>query len=171
MMATNIEESAPVTLMSADIERISSGLRYIHDAWACVAEIPIALYLLWKQLGVASIAPIGVAIGTQIPLSPCSLHSFTKVSLVCMVGAMAISALAGSRQKLWLEAIEKRVDATAKVLGSMKGIKMTGLTDKLSRILQSMRDEEIKKSEKFRELLILVVGLGMKTSAIYDMVI
>jgi hypothetical protein len=164
MMATNIEESAPVTLMSADIERISSGLRYIHDAWACVAEIPIALYLLWKQLGVASIAPIGVALGTQILLSPCSLHSFTKVSLVCMVGAMAISALAGSRQKLWLEAIEKRVDATAKVLGSMKGIKMTGLTDKLSRILQSMRDEEIKKSEKFRELLILVVGLGMKTS-------
>jgi ATP-binding cassette subfamily C (CFTR/MRP) protein 1 len=64
MMATNIEESAPVTLMSADIERISSGLRYIHDAWACVAEIPIALYLLWKQLGVASIAPIGVALGT-----------------------------------------------------------------------------------------------------------
>jgi hypothetical protein len=81
-----------------------------------------------------------------------------------MAGAMAISALAGSRQKLWLEAIEKRVDATAKVLGSMKGIKMTGLTDKLSRILQSMRDEEIKKSEKFRELLILVVGLGMKIS-------
>ncbi|KAI9745821.1 MAG: hypothetical protein M1818_000502 [Claussenomyces sp. TS43310] len=151
MLATNIEESAPVTLMSADIERVSSGLRYIHDAWACVVEIPIALWLLWNQLGVASVAQIGVAI-------------------VCMILALGVSALAGSRQKSWLEAIEKRVDATARMLGSMKGVKMTGLTDRLSSIIQTLRNDEIKESQKFRELLILVVALAYTNTSISPVV-
>jgi ATP-binding cassette subfamily C (CFTR/MRP) protein 1 len=60
--STSIGDSAPVTLMSADVERIGAGLRYIHDAWACLVEIPIALYLLWQQLGVASLGPIIVAV-------------------------------------------------------------------------------------------------------------
>lgn len=63
MHSADVEESAPLTLMSADLERISSGLRYIHDAWGCVIEIGIALWLLWMQLGIASIAPIVVAVG------------------------------------------------------------------------------------------------------------
>ena len=62
MRESDIESTSPVTLMNADIERISSGLRYIHDFWACTAEIPIALYLLWRQLGIASIAPIVVVV-------------------------------------------------------------------------------------------------------------
>ena len=63
MHSSDIEESAPLTLMSADLERVSSGLRYIHDAWGCLIEIGIALWLLWLQLGIAAIAPIVVAVG------------------------------------------------------------------------------------------------------------
>lgn len=70
MRDIDVETSAPVTLMSADMERISGGLHYIHDAWACIVEIPIALYLLWRQLGVASIAPIIVV------FSMCTCVSF-----------------------------------------------------------------------------------------------
>lgn len=60
--AATIEESAPITLMSADIERIYTGLRFLHDSWASLLQIPLALYLLWRELGVASMAPLGVAI-------------------------------------------------------------------------------------------------------------
>jgi hypothetical protein len=63
MRDVDIEDSSPVTLMTADIERIASGLRYLHDVWACIIEIPIALYLLWRQLGIASVAPIVVVVG------------------------------------------------------------------------------------------------------------
>ncbi|KAB8230272.1 uncharacterized protein BDW43DRAFT_321569 [Aspergillus alliaceus] len=141
MRDLDVETSTPVTLMSADMERISSGLRYIHDSWACAVEIPIALYLLWQQLGVASIAPIVVVI-------------------VCMALSVLISTLAGPRQKLWLEAIENRVGVTAKVLGSMKGVRTSGLTDKLFNLVQTMRVEEVAQSERFRRLLILVVGVA-----------
>lgn len=66
MHESDIESNGPVTLMNADIERISSGLRYMHDIWACTAEIPIALWLLWRQLGIAGIAPIVVAFGQSL---------------------------------------------------------------------------------------------------------
>ena len=77
-----------------------------------------------------------------------------------MIAAVGVSALAGPRQESWLKAIEKRVDATAKILGSMKTVKMTGLEQKMSTILQGLRSNEISKSEKFRQLLIIVVGFG-----------
>jgi ATP-binding cassette, subfamily C (CFTR/MRP), member 1 len=62
--STIIGDSSPVTLMSADIERIGAGMRYIYDVWASLIEIPIALWLLWGELGVASLGPIIVAVGT-----------------------------------------------------------------------------------------------------------
>lgn len=71
-----------------------------------------------------------------------------------------ISSLAGPRQKVWLEAIEKRVDMTAQVLGSMKGVRMAGLTDKIYNTVQSMRTHEVRMSIRFRRLLILVVAVG-----------
>ncbi|RAK71485.1 P-loop containing nucleoside triphosphate hydrolase protein [Aspergillus fijiensis CBS 313.89] len=147
MRDSEIESSAPVTLMNADIERISSGLRYIHDVWACIVEIPIALWLLWQQLGIASIAPIVVVV-------------------VCMLLCVLISALAGPRQEVWLQAIEKRVDITAQVLGSMKGVRTAGLTDKIYNIVQNMRSDEVKLSERFRRLLILVVGVAYSNVSI-----
>ncbi|KGO51212.1 ABC transporter, integral membrane type 1 [Penicillium expansum] len=141
MRDSDIESSTPVTLMNADIERISSGFRYVHDVWACIVEIPIALYLLWRQLGIASVAPIVVVV-------------------VCMLMCVLISSLAGPRQKVWLEAIEKRVDMTAQVLGSMKGVRMAGLTDKIYNTVQSMRTHEVRMSIRFRRLLILVVAVA-----------
>lgn len=71
--SSDIEESAPLTLMSADLERISSGLRYIHDLWGCIIEIGFALWLLWLQLGIAAIAPIVVAISMSLSSSKTSL--------------------------------------------------------------------------------------------------
>ncbi|KAI2791871.1 ABC transporter atnG [Penicillium oxalicum] len=147
MRESDIDSNAPVTLMNADIERIASGLRYIHDVWACIVEIPIALYLLWRQLGIASIAPIVVVI-------------------VCMLMCVLISALAGPRQQLWLESIERRVDITSQVLGSVKGVRMAGLTDNLYNLIQTMRSHEVRMSERFRRLLILVVAVAYSNQSV-----
>ncbi|KAJ5715595.1 ABC transporter integral membrane type 1 [Penicillium malachiteum] len=141
MRDSDVESSSPVTMMNADIERITSGLRYIHDLWACLIEIPVVLWLLWRQLGISNVAPIAVVIVTM---------------LVCVL----ISLLAGPRQKIWLEAIEKRIDITAQVLTCVKGVRMAGLTDKLFTIIQKMRVDEVRMSERFRRLLILVVAVA-----------
>lgn len=160
MRESDIDSNAPVTLMNADIERIASGLRYIHDVWACIVEIPIALYLLWRQLGIASIAPIVVVIGESTRNTDSLIPEILTCLIVCMLMCVLISALAGPRQQLWLESIERRVDITSQVLGSVKGVRMAGLTDNLYNLIQTMRSHEVRMSERFRRLLILVVAVG-----------
>lgn len=66
---------------------------------------------------------------------------------------------AGSRQKIWLEAIERRIGATASMLGAMKGVKMSGLTKDMSVNILNLRNEEIASSRKLRILLITIVNL------------
>lgn len=58
------------------------------------------------------------------------------------------------RQALWLEAIERRIAATAAMLDAMKGVKMCRLTDILRDDLQILRVEEMDTSKKFRKLII-----------------
>ncbi len=67
---------------------------------------------------------------------------------------MAATGLVMSRQMMWLEAIEKRITATTAMLGAMKGVKISGLTDTLLKNLQDLRVEELRISKKFRKLLI-----------------
>lgn len=60
---TTVDPSASLTLMSADIERITNGWTTMHEIWANLVEISVAVYLLERQLGVACVIPVAVAIG------------------------------------------------------------------------------------------------------------
>lgn len=68
-----------------------------------------------------------------------------------------------SRQARWLEAIERRISATTAMLGSMKGIKMTGLKNVLFKSIHTLRIDELNISKGFRRLLIWNMGIGMST--------
>lgn len=65
-----------------------------------------------------------------------------------------------ARQAMWLEAIERRISVTSQMLGSMKGVKMCGLSEVLGTRIQAMREEELHISGKFRRLLIWNMVLG-----------
>ena len=56
------DKSATLTLMSTDVERIGTGLALVHELWASLIELTLSIWLLEKQIGVACIAPIVVAI-------------------------------------------------------------------------------------------------------------
>jgi hypothetical protein len=71
-----------------------------------------------------------------------------------MAGSIVATSAVMSRQALWLEAIERRVAATATLLGAMKGVKMCGLTDVMLRSLQDLRVDELRISKGFRKILI-----------------
>lgn len=79
---------------------------------------------------------------------------------VSLLGSIIAVSFVMARQALWLEAIEKRVSVTSQMLGSMKGVKMCGLTDVLKSRIQTMRNNELHISGKFRRLLIWNMGLG-----------
>lgn len=41
-----VDETAALTLMNTDIERISFGTQYMHEIWASTIEVAVAVYLL-----------------------------------------------------------------------------------------------------------------------------
>jgi ATP-binding cassette subfamily C (CFTR/MRP) protein 1 len=78
---------------------------------------------------------------------------------VCLIAGMPLAVASGNAQGSWLEAIEKRIAVTSKMLGAMKGIKMTGLTDSVSVSVTKHRMDEIRASRRFRLYGVLVVTL------------
>lgn len=61
---TNVDVASSMTLMSADIERIVTGMTTAHELWSNAIEVALAIYLLQRQLGVACVIPVGVAVRT-----------------------------------------------------------------------------------------------------------
>ncbi|KAI9925941.1 hypothetical protein MW887_005747 [Aspergillus wentii] len=125
--------SAAVTLMSTDIERIASGLEIADYLWAGPVEIGVSLYLLYRQIGAAFASPIVLV-------------------LICVGFPFATSGLSAAAQKAWNEAVEKRVSATASRLGHIKGVKMAGLSDTLGGQLHNFRVKELQISLAFRKI-------------------
>ena len=60
---TDVDTASSLTLMSADIERIVTGMQTAHELWSNILEVSIAIFLLQRELGAACAIPIGVAIG------------------------------------------------------------------------------------------------------------
>ncbi|CAG5185712.1 uncharacterized protein ALTATR162_LOCUS11383 [Alternaria atra] len=138
---TDMDPASSITLMSADVERIVTGMETGHEIWSNTLEISLAMYLLERQLGAACAIPIGVAV-------------------VSLLGSIAATSLVMQRQALWLEGIERRIAATNSMLNSMKGVKMGGLTEVLRDDLQKLRVDELNISKKFRKLLIWTMGFS-----------
>lgn len=92
------DDSAALTLMSADIERIIRGLLSMHELWADIIEVALASWLLSRQIGVSVVAPLTV--------------------VCCCVVLMAfLTRFAGTRQKAWMEKIEQRVGLISNIIG------------------------------------------------------
>lgn len=76
--ANAADPASSLTLMSADIERITHGWQTMHECWASVVEVAVAIWLLQRQLGAACAIPIGVAVG-----KPKSFFSFEPSKWTC----------------------------------------------------------------------------------------
>ena len=63
LKANAVDPAQSLTLMSADIERITNGWQTMHEIWANIIEVALAIYLLDRQLGSACAIPLAVAVG------------------------------------------------------------------------------------------------------------
>ncbi|KAH8736482.1 P-loop containing nucleoside triphosphate hydrolase protein [Ilyonectria robusta] len=130
------DESAALTLMSADLERIRFGFRPIHNLWASVVEVGIASWLLYNQLGLVFLAPVIVVI-------------------CCSLAILVIVRHIGDSQKAWMSWVQKRVGLTASVVAKMKSVKMSGLTTPITDSIQQLRVDELAASGRFRGLTVV----------------
>ncbi|KAJ5151991.1 hypothetical protein N7492_010286 [Penicillium capsulatum] len=133
-----------LTLMSADVERITQGWQTMHEIWANSAEVGLAIYLLERQLGISCVVPVAVA-------------------LVALFGSLVCMSFVVSRQARWLEAIERRISSTSGMLGSIKGVKMLGLQDSFMKFVHNLRIDELNISRKFRTLLVYNMAFAWMT--------
>lgn len=58
-----LTDTAAVTLTSADIEQIAAGMENSDVLWATPIELALAIFILSKQIGLACIVPIVIALG------------------------------------------------------------------------------------------------------------
>ncbi|KAI0879864.1 P-loop containing nucleoside triphosphate hydrolase protein [Annulohypoxylon maeteangense] len=135
------DDSAALTLMSADVERIIKGCLNIHEFWANTIEVGLACWLLSRQIGAASVAPV-IVVG------------------FCVVLLSFLGKVTGPRQKAWMEKIQKRVGLTANVIGQMKFLKMSGLAAPIEESIQKMRVDELETGSKFRMTIIFSALIG-----------
>ena len=124
-----------LTLMGADVERISTGFRTIHEVWASPIEIIIAVYLLERQIFVACAVP-GLLVLTFVFL------------------AFVIATLAKKYQRAWIEKVEERLRLTTNMLANMRTVKMLGLSSRMFSVIYKARDVEIENSTRYRWTLI-----------------
>lgn len=129
-------DSAALTLMSTDIERINNGLRSIHEIWASIIQVALASWMLYNQLGVVFIAPMGVV-------------------TLCSIGLAILMNFTGDSQREWMAGVQKRVGLTATVIASMKNLKISGLSDAVSDFVQKLRVEELAAGTRFRRIYII----------------
>jgi ATP-binding cassette, subfamily C (CFTR/MRP), member 1 len=53
-----------VAVMGTDVERVSQNLQAIHEMWASIIEVGVAIWLLEQQIFLACLAPVAVIIST-----------------------------------------------------------------------------------------------------------
>ncbi|KAF5978111.1 ABC transporter [Fusarium coicis] len=132
---TSNARSASVTLMSTDIDRIHKGFLNLHELWANIVEAGLAAWFLWRQVGIAFIAPIGLV-------------------LLSSLGVSIVGNYVGLYQKAWMSKIQNRVAITASVISNIKHLKVSGMTRPVETIIQNTRESELRASRGTRRLQI-----------------
>jgi ABC-type bacteriocin/lantibiotic exporter with double-glycine peptidase domain len=130
------DDNAALTLMSTDIERIRMGLRFVHETWASMIQAGLAAWMLYRQVGVVFVAPVGVVV-------------------VCFVGLGILINFTGDSQRSWMSGVQKRVGLTATVIASMKSLKISGLAGPVAEYVQQLRVDELAAGARYRRIMII----------------
>ncbi|EPS31570.1 hypothetical protein PDE_06525 [Penicillium oxalicum 114-2] len=141
MEASEFKSESAITLMGTDVERIVKKLRSIHEAWAAPVDVAVAVFLLARQLGIASLIP-------------------AVISVVSVIATIPVSHKSRTAQKNWIERVQARLAITSSMLHDMKSVKALSLTDKLLSCITELRSVELRVSKRFRGLLIIQAVLS-----------
>lgn len=55
--------------MSTDIDSIANGVNDLHEIWASILELGVAIYLLYLEIGAACFVVAIPAVGKTIPIA------------------------------------------------------------------------------------------------------
>jgi len=114
-----------INLMTVDASRIGEFCWYMHRPWMCVLQVALALLILYRSVGVASIAALAATVIVMLLNHP-------------------VASLQEKFQGKVMECKDKRMKATSEILKNMRILKLQAWEMKfLSKIIQLRKTEEI----------------------------
>ncbi|EAQ84525.1 hypothetical protein CHGG_08539 [Chaetomium globosum CBS 148.51] len=141
MRLAALDSGKAATLINVDMQHIMEGSKILHDIWASMITVAVAVYLLYLKIQLAFLAPL-------------------LCTLVMMVLAGICSAPLGPRQVAWLQATEDRVKSTMFMITGFKEVKMLGLSPDYMQNLQKLRFTEVELGRRFRRILSIIITLS-----------
>nr|KYP38847.1 ABC transporter C family member 3 [Cajanus cajan] len=114
-----------INLMTVDAERIGEFCWYMHQPWMCVLQVALALFILYRSVGVASLAALAATV-------------------IVMLVNLPVASLQEKFQGKVMEFKDKRMKATSETLNNMRILKLQAWEMKfLSKIIELRKTEEI----------------------------
>lgn len=136
-----VDLGSATVLMNVDIEKVHFAVIILHELWALAVVAAVAFYIIHTRLGAVFVAPI--------------------VLIAAAVAASSwLGKLSKSRQLDWVRATERRVTAIAHAAGSIRGIRMLGLTRTVYDDLTGLREEEIRLAVGIQKIIAAVAAVS-----------
>ncbi|KAB8259252.1 P-loop containing nucleoside triphosphate hydrolase protein [Aspergillus pseudonomiae] len=129
------DNGGPITLMSVDVETLSTTGEMFHETWAYILEVVLGTTLLAGQIGWLCLVPL-VGVGCSSVMSAYVARHLQR------------------RQRNWNAATQKRMAVTTAMLQSIKSMKMLGISSPVKTLLSGLRSEEIQASIRLRWVML-----------------
>ncbi|KAL2900312.1 ABC transporter C family member 5 [Bienertia sinuspersici] len=114
-----------VNYMAVDVQRVGDYSWYLHDIWMLPMQIILALAILYKNVGIASLATLAATI-------------------VSIIVTVPIARMQEEYQDKLMTAKDERMRSTSECLKNMRILKLHAWEDKYRDKLQGMRDVEFR---------------------------
>jgi len=113
-----------INFMTVDAERVGVFSWYMHDLWMVALQVALVLLILYKNLGIASVAAL-------------------VATIVVMLANVPLGSLQEKFQNKLMESKDIRMKATSEILRNMRILKLQGWEMKfLSKITELRKTEE-----------------------------
>jgi hypothetical protein len=153
------DDGRAVTLMSTDAKDVGQAASMFHETWAQVVEVALGMAMLAREVGWVSPVPLVIIVCTL----SLSFRRKTNHSKVCSRMSRYLAKNLQSKQKAWTVATQKRIAMTTSMLGSMKSLKMLGVTTYTEYLVQNLRLEELNMAKNVRWMMVAYNASGMSS--------
>ncbi len=140
-------DTAAVTLMGTDVERIYTGVRPVHEVWASIIQTAVVSWLLYRQIGLAFLAPLVIV-------------------LLGFASSFYLSRRAVTYQAAWMARVQCRIGITSYFLSTLKDLRFSGMINAAASLVQREREEELRAGGRSRTLTATSASLSQLPQAI-----
>jgi len=119
-----------INFMSVDAQRVGDFVWYMHDVWLVIVQVGLALVILYKNLGLASIAAL-------------------VTTVIVMLANVPLGKLQEKFQEKIMKSKDKRMKVTSEILRNMRILKLQAWEMKFLSKVKEIRDTEAGWLRKF----------------------